>query len=140
MNGNVARGSSAVNAANAVTEPPMILLLEDDEAVARVVTQILARQHWRVLVTHDLPNALEVVEHYEGRIDLLLLDLHVPGGSVVPSVPLLRRHRPEARVLLTSGYPEAIASNLPWPLLAKPFSPEELVLAIRREVSATGPG
>jgi CheY-like chemotaxis protein len=80
-----ARGGASKKAASAVT----ILLVEDDEAVAETVKDMLEYQGWQVVVSADGRDALRRISggvHY----DLLLLDNGLPG---VKGVELIRRAR-----------------------------------------------
>ena len=91
----------------------------------------------------EAANAGEAVQHAEreGRIDMLVTDVVMPGESGVTLAEEFRRHRPEARVLYVSGYGarelarrgvEDDGANI----LTKPFSHDELLIAVRVALDA----
>ena len=110
-----------------------ILVAEDDEDVRDFVQFVLTRAGYRVLVAEDGVRALEVAEAASHAIDLLLSDLVMPrlnGHELATSLGALR---PAMALLHMSGYP-GIRRSQPaqaTPFLQKPFSPEELLRAVR---------
>ena len=82
-----------------------ILLVEDDPAVLATTTELLVGAGHTVLSARDGPGALALARN-EGRIDLLLSDVVLPGGISGPRLARqLQRHQPGLAVLLASGYP-----------------------------------
>jgi DNA-binding NtrC family response regulator len=65
----------------------------------------------------------------ELRLDLLLTDLVLPGGSGLDVATLVRAHHPGVPVLFMSGYSEAVFSggHQVEHLLPKPFSAKTLL-------------
>ncbi len=81
-----------------------ILVAEDDAAVRQMVKLILERQGYRVLTADRGTSAMVEWERYGGEIDLLLVDLVMPGGmSGMDLVTRLRREKPCVKAILTSG-------------------------------------
>ncbi len=120
-----------------------VLVAEDEPGVRSPVRRILAAHGYRVLDAPTGMGALEAAEQHEGRIDLLLTDVVMPGMNGGELARRLRRVRPQCRVLYMSGYStEAVATQgvlTPGAdFLQKPFSVEELVLRVR-EVLDTPP-
>ena len=58
-----------------------VLVVEDEENVRRLVAEVLEGQGYEVLEASGGEEALGMVEKYEGRIDLLLTDVVMPGMS-----------------------------------------------------------
>ena len=110
-----------------------ILVAEDDEDVRDFVHFVLTRAGYHVLLAEDGIRALEVAAATPHAIDLLLSDLVMPrvnGHDLAASLTVLR---PSMRLLHMSGYP-GIRRSEDAPataFLQKPFSPEELLRAVR---------
>jgi PAS domain S-box-containing protein len=119
---------------------PTVLIVEDEEAVRSVLIRMLSRQGFRVLEAADGESAIRISEKHQGPIDLLLCDVMLPGirGAEVAHSILL--NRPEARVLMASGYVdpfelERLGVEGNPPLLHKPFTMDELVQVVARIMS-----
>jgi signal transduction histidine kinase/ActR/RegA family two-component response regulator len=81
-----------------------ILLVEDDAQVREVVTQILSRAGYHVLVAGDGAEALALSAAYPGPIHLLATDVVMPRESGRVLAERLTAGRPETPVLYMSGY------------------------------------
>jgi len=97
---------SAVAAAGAT------ILIVDDEAIVRnSLKRALTRFGYRVLEAGDGPTALAAMQSADPPVDLIILDLVLPGGGA-GIFELLKAVRPEVRVLISSGYsPDAEAAR-----------------------------
>lgn len=113
-----------------------ILLVEDDADVRQFIFDVLGAQGYQVLQAKDGPEAIALVEHHAGPLDLLVTDVVMPrmtGGDVAAK---LAAARPSLKVLYISGYPGdtmvrqgKLASELRF--LQKPFSVGELARRVR---------
>ena len=81
-----------------------ILVIEDEKQVMEVSHLILERLVYHVLETRSGQEAVEVVNTFEGRIDLAMLDILMPDMSGNAVYPLLKKARPDLKVLVFSGY------------------------------------
>jgi CheY-like chemotaxis protein len=114
-----------------------ILLVEDEEDVRELVTEILQTLNYEVVVAQSGAEALELWDEHEGEFDLLLSDVVMPGGMNGRELAhQFRQRRPNLRVILSSGYsPEAIGSldeNGDITFLAKPYPPQDLARLVRK--------
>lgn len=115
-----------------------VLLVEDEEKVRRATCLLLEGAGYTVLQAGNGAEAMEAFGGNASTIRLLLTDMVMPGGmGGLQLAARLRESRPDLSVIYISGYSqEAAQSGLelgPWDaFLAKPFSPEELIGAIRR--------
>jgi two-component system cell cycle sensor histidine kinase/response regulator CckA len=121
-----------------------VLVCDDDEAVRRLLVDVLGFRAYNVLLAHDGRHALEVARAHAGPIHLLLTDLVMPGLGGVELAAELRKMHPELRVLYLSGYTEradVLTSELDprTHFLAKPFLPRELRHTIARIVEGDVP-
>ena len=113
-----------------------ILLVEDEEAVLRVVRNMLEDQGYRVLTAPSPREAEQLFAKRSGEIDLLLTDVVMPGCSGPSLYERLVGVMPSLKVLYMSGYAdnaivrrrvlEAGAS-----FLQKPFTAEALARKVR---------
>ncbi len=81
------------------------VLLVDDEPVIRVTTEaMLRRLGYRVLLANDGTEAIEVFRRHDSEIDLVLLDMIMPGMNGRDCFSRLCQLRPGVRVILSSGF------------------------------------
>ncbi len=81
-----------------------ILLIDDDEMVQSVTSELLSLLGYEVLPADDGKGALAQAKTHAAAIDLVLLDLSLPDMSGFELLPLLRKAlRPQAKVVLCSG-------------------------------------
>ena len=124
---------------------PTILLAEDDKVVQAIVERMLAGAGYRVFTADDGGAALEVIEERGNEIDLFLADVVLPK---IPGHEVARfavDHFQKMAVLFISGYPQekSLTGRARFPnsrFLAKPFTPEELLTAIRSLVKSPTEG
>ncbi len=88
-----------------------VLVVDDDPVVRQFTSAALERGECEILLAADGPTALRIFEANAGRIDLVLLDLTMPGMSGQEVFARLRRLDPEVRVVLSSGYNEQEATS-----------------------------
>jgi PAS domain S-box-containing protein len=113
-----------------------VLVVEDQEGVRGLATEVLESLGYRVLSAGDGPEALALVAGHEGSIDLALTDVVLPGINGKQLVERLKALHPESKVLFTSGYSEELIAHRgvldpDVAYIAKPYSPEDLAAKIR---------
>jgi signal transduction histidine kinase/ligand-binding sensor domain-containing protein/CheY-like chemotaxis protein len=118
-----------------------VLLVEDEDAVRRLGSRVLARAGYTVLTAASADAAIEVAERFEGTIDLLLTDVVMPGRSGRELAEQLMPLHPGMRLLYASGYTEdAIirhgVSSQETAFLEKPFAPNALLRKVRQVLDA----
>ena len=106
-----------------------ILVVEDDPIVLNVVQTVLERAGFRVLAATNSTQAIEIEGGFHDLIHLLLSDVMMPDMSGPVIARILKKHRPDMRVMLMSGYPggDMLFLNHGWHFIEKPFLPAELV-------------
>lgn len=82
----------------------LILIADDESDVAVIARQMLEETGYRVEQVKSGEEALERYFSPERRVDLVLLDLGMPGMGGERCLKLLRERDPGARVLVASGY------------------------------------
>ncbi len=81
-----------------------ILLVEDERTVAEVTRELLISLGYRVYVAGSGQEAVATYMVKKGEIDLVILDMIMPGLSGGETFDLLREINPELRIILSSGY------------------------------------
>ncbi len=139
------RDTSSVSAA--VPSPPLepravavgsevILAVEDEEALRKVVRRVLEDAGYTVLTAASGEEALRTASAHPGAIDLLLADVVMPRMSGKVLAQSLVAVRPDLEVLYMSGYTDdAIVHRgvleADTNFLGKPFTATELTRKIR---------
>jgi PAS domain S-box-containing protein len=114
-----------------------ILLVEDNAEVRVAVSSQLESLGYAVVAVSSGPEALQELA-VPDRFDLVLSDVVMAGGMTgLDVVRWVRVNAPGVRVVLASGYPDAVlrseAPGGPQPeILRKPFGRAELARALRR--------
>ena len=113
-------------------------MVEDDEQVRNVLSIVLQRAGYQVLATENAGEAFLVCESHEGAIDLLVTDLVMPRMNGRELAARLRKLRPDLRVLLVSGLPDAALEDddAAMDFLAKPLVPTKLLRKLRELLDA----
>lgn len=113
-----------------------ILVVEDEEMVRDLTTNVLERHGYRVLTAEDGQAALAVAEKWDQSIDLLLTDVVMPRMNGRDLYQTLAPRRPEMKVLFMSGYLNELVANCSSlgpdvALLQKPFTVQTLTEKVR---------
>jgi len=96
-NESMARGSGEKMAGET------ILLIDDDEIVRDVTTELLAALGYQLLVAENAAQALAIAKSSK-PIAVALLDIYLPDMSGKELFPLLLAAQPQLRVIICSGY------------------------------------
>ena len=90
-----------------------ILVVEDEPTLRRVAGNLLEKLGYLVLEAMSGERALEIFAERQGDIDLVLLDMTMPGLNGMQTLARLRDLDPQVRVILCSGMAEAQEEKLP---------------------------
>jgi PAS domain S-box-containing protein len=137
----VTKAEAATRTSAAAKGSETILVVEDVPEIRTLITHILELGGFLVLSAANGDEGLRRARDYQGRIDLLLTDVIMPGMTGKQMADQLVAIRPEIKVLYTTGYSwEVIADrgvlDEEVPYLAKPFTPDTLLAKVRQ---ALGP-
>ncbi len=113
-----------------------LLVIDDEEVVREMVAEVLEHEGLDVLVAGDGERGLELFGERGDGIDVVLLDLSMPGLSGEETFARLSE-RAEVPVVLSSGYDHAEAmrrfeGRAPAGFIQKPYRPEQLLAEIHR--------
>lgn len=121
----------------------VILVLEDEPDVRKLVADMLASNGYKVLTAANGESAINTFKRAKQPVDLVLLDVVSPGLSGPMVAERLAELQPGLRVLYMSGYDgskvvKRYVVDKGHALLTKPFSERELAMKVR-EVLRTEP-
>ncbi len=105
-----------------------ILLVDDEPVLRRVAAKLLERLGYRVLTASDGAKALEIFKEKSHSIDLVLLDLIMPGLNGQQTYECLKALDPDVKVIFSSGYGETDTQGKPRAqgFIQKPYTVEVL--------------
>ena len=111
----------------------LILVVEDETELARVLRDYLERAGYKVEMAYDGTSALSVYQH--SRPDLVLLDLNLPQMDGLDVARAMRHERNVPIIMLTARVEETdrlVGLELGADdYITKPFSPREVVARVR---------
>ncbi len=81
------------------------LIVDDEEFLRDLGKQMLSRFGYNVLVAENGESALEIYKKEWRNIDLIVLDLMMPGMGGIACLDELLRINPQAKVIIASGFP-----------------------------------
>lgn len=108
-----------------------ILLVEDEEAVRSLVSNVLRRKGYTVIEAADGESALLAFEQHSGSIDLVITDVVMPGMRGPALVERLSGLQNRFRVLYMSGYSDVVGITPGAAFIQKPFTPAALARKAR---------
>jgi len=132
------RGATAFAADQALaSRSATILLVEDDRMLRQSLLTMLRMKGFRVVEATDGSAALDVIRAQKEQIDVLLLDINLPGAPSREVYEEATRLRPGVIVVAISAYSKEMAAaslgKTVERFLRKPFSVGELIEVIRED-------
>src|SRR5579871_3724098 len=118
-----------------------ILLVEDEEGLRQLNARGLASRGYTVLEAGNGVEAIEVLEHSDRPVDIVVSDVVMPEMDGPTLAKELRTRNPNLKIIFVSGYAEdAFEKNLPddvkFNFLAKPFTLKQLVATVKETMAA----
>jgi CheY-like chemotaxis protein len=132
--------AAPVVAEKGVSKAGTILVVEDEDLLRLAVAKALTKRGFAVLEACDGSMGMELIRAHKNDIDVVLLDVTLPGLPSREIFEEARRIRPELKVILTSAYgKETVAGSfagLPVErFIRKPFQLAELVAVLQDALS-----
>ncbi|MFZ7126017.1 MAG: PAS domain S-box protein [Desulfobacterales bacterium] len=117
-----------------------ILLVDDEDVILKACRIMLERAGYAVITADSGEAAMEAYQKHRSNIDLVILDIIMPGINGGEIYNRLKEIDPDVRVLLCSGYSiEDQASSILARgcngFIQKPYSPDQLYRKIREILS-----
>ena len=118
-----------------------ILLVDDEENLRELGKQILSRRGYRVLTAETGEAAIDAYRADPSGIDLVILDLSMPGMGGRKCLRELLRINPQVKVIISSGYLEKDPNqdgtvDGATAFVPKPFSMTVMLKAVREALKA----
>lgn len=110
---------------------PVVLVVDDDDILARSLRRVLAPAGLDVVVASTLAEAHAMLARE--RVDVVLTDFQLPDGFGVELAECVSAARPDLGVVVMSAAPEAVVRALgprPGAVLAKPFAIDALLATL----------
>jgi two-component system cell cycle sensor histidine kinase/response regulator CckA len=113
-----------------------ILLAEDNDGLREAAQEMLQRLGYRLILASNGTDAIELFKTNLGQIDLVILDVVMPGLSGPAVYSQMAAIQPDLRVVLATGYTAETASlnstlEKGVPILQKPYSMKNLGQIVR---------
>jgi signal transduction histidine kinase/ligand-binding sensor domain-containing protein/CheY-like chemotaxis protein len=118
-----------------------VLVVDDEETLRQGVVRMLRKAGFTVLEAANGTVAIDLLRAEHNKIDLILLDMTIPGASSHEVVAEAAQLRPDVRVILTSAYsqemltPPMSAAQIQG-FIRKPYELGELIQTLRKAASA----
>jgi two-component system cell cycle sensor histidine kinase/response regulator CckA len=118
-----------------------VLMVEDEETLRMSVSKMLRRAGFSVIEAADGSTAIDLFRSYKDDVDVVLLDMTIPGASSQEVMLQARRIRPGIKIILTTAYSrEMVALSPDGPqidgFIRKPFQVGEVVRLLRDTLSS----
>jgi DNA-binding response OmpR family regulator len=112
------------------------LVIDDDEGVRELASEVLLRAGMKVLTATDGHEGVKLFEHHADKISIVLLDRTMPSLSGADTFKAIHAIRANAKIVLVSGYSEErvtaeLGSCTLAGFLKKPFEPEDLLKRVQ---------
>ncbi|MCJ7811786.1 PAS domain S-box protein, partial [bacterium] len=90
-----------------------ILLVDDEKVLRETARKMLTRYGYRVISAESGPEAASIYKKHVDRIDLIILDLIMPGMRVEKVISWMKKLNPKVKIMATSeiGEVELMKSN-----------------------------
>ena len=132
-------GSDASRTKLALAGTETVLVAEDEGEVRKLVKEILEEFGYQVIEAVDGEDAINKFMDNKDRIEVVFLDMIMPKMSGEEACEIIKKIKPEMKVLFSSGYPadflsgRSIAGATKGDLnfVIKPISPTELLKKVR---------
>jgi two-component system response regulator (stage 0 sporulation protein F) len=116
-----------------------ILVIDDEESIRNLLTEVLERAHHHVLIARDGQEGLTLYK--QNKVDLVLMDILMPGTDGLETTLELTREYVDAKVIAMTGaqgdrnFLDVAKLFGARRVFEKPFDLDTLVKAINEELA-----
>jgi PAS domain S-box-containing protein len=119
-----------------VKEKPQILVVDDEVIIRDLLNDILEDHNYDIILAKDGIEGFELYKKHKNSIDLVLLDIIMPGMTGKEVFEKIREINADAKVIITSGYSkqqitDSLMANGASGFLPKPFNIDKLLGLIK---------
>jgi two-component system response regulator HydG len=112
-----------------------VLIVDDERAIRQACQEIVEAAGFDVVTADSAEHAYPLLDSY--NVDIVLLDMKLPGAGGMEVLREIRRLRPDALVIVITGYGTIHSAveamkNGAYDYMTKPFGAEELRLLLDR--------
>ena len=113
-----------------------ILNAEDNEQVRNLANLILTTAGYNIIEAVDGAEGVSLFRQLSPEIDLVIMDVVMPGMGGREAARLMKDHQPDARIVFTTGYaPDSVHTRFideeTLPLISKPYGTRLLRQQVR---------
>jgi CheY-like chemotaxis protein len=125
----------AVEEAGPAPTTPTVLVVDDEEMIRNLAVALLHRAGFRILLAAGGEEAVALYRTHHAHIDVVLLDVTMPGLNGPGTFAELKKINPRVAVVFSSGYArdtdsDQLLATGARAFLPKPYQMQELVQAI----------
>ena len=119
---------------------PTVFVIDDEEIIRDMTTDMLTDMGYNVLTSGDGEQAIQLFQGVSNDINVVLLDMIMPGLSGPEILTELQRIKPDIKVILSSGFsieevPQHILAQENTDFIEKPYRLNELLDKIKHCVN-----
>ncbi len=139
---SIPTGSISSASASSAGVVGTVLVVEDEGTLRAATSKMLRKAGFTVIEAGDGTTGVALFQANRGNIDVVLLDMTLPGLSGREVVEELRRVQPDTKVVLTTAYSRdmaltAFGGQHSWHFIRKPYRLRELIDLLRNVIAVT---
>ena len=117
----------------------LILVVDDEAPVRDTLVDILSSESLNVVTAVNAQNAIQILQNQKEAINLIILDLSMPGITVAEAITQFRQIAPALPIMVSSGYSESEVHQRLGKLnvagfLQKPYNVDKLISTIQTQL------
>jgi CheY-like chemotaxis protein len=116
--------------------PPIVLVVDDEDLVRQLAVDIFHDLGFQVRSAGDAGAALDLL-HALPAIKLMFSDIRMPGMDGGDLVREAKKIRPDLKIVLTTGWSGSHDIPEGYPIVRKPYVPNDLMLIVPRLLRST---
>ncbi|TAL36113.1 MAG: hybrid sensor histidine kinase/response regulator [Spirochaetes bacterium] len=138
-----ARTAPSTEAAHPALGTETVLIVEDESVIRSLIARLLRMSGYTAIETADGESALALIGEREGNVDLLIIDMVMPGMSGGDFSRKAAERFPDIKKLFISGYVDAKVMEAVEPesrgnFLQKPFKSDQFIARVREILDRPG--
>ncbi len=108
-----------------------ILIVDDNEALCENLVDILELKEYDVTIVYDGATAIETVKN--GKFDIVLMDVNMPGLNGIETLRILKQIAPDLAVIMITAYADDIfykegIKSSDYKVIQKPIDIDKLLI------------